>query len=132
LTRIVPVAGQKIVLIGFSGGGALAMLLAQRIPTVVAVVTLAANLDIDAWADLHGYTRLRASLNPVEAPPLPEKVVQLHYAGARDTRVPPELSRDALDRIGGKLILLPETSHVRGWERHWPMILKELDSRLEH
>lgn len=130
LNRIVP-AERKIVLIGFSGGGALAMLLAQRLPAVVAVVTIAANLDIDAWADLHGYIRLQASLNPVEGPLLPEGVVQLHYAGAKDTRVPPEVSRAALARLGGKPILLPDVSHTRGWKRHWPAILKELDSRLE-
>lgn len=124
-------AERELVLIGFSGGGALVMLLAQQVPGVVAVITIAANLDIDAWADLHGYTRLRASLNPVEAPPLDEGVVQLHYAGAKDTRVPPELLRDTLNRLGSKLTVLPDASHARGWERHWPAILKKLDSRLE-
>ena len=41
---------QGFVLIGHSGGGTLAMLLAQRLDRVQSVVTIAGNLDIEAWA----------------------------------------------------------------------------------
>ena len=44
----------KVRLFGLSGGGTLVTLLAHRLPQPIAVVTLAANLDIDGWADLHG------------------------------------------------------------------------------
>jgi len=130
LTQAVPL-DHGLVLIGFSGGGALSMLLAARVPEVVAVVTLAGNLDIDAWADVHGYTRLRRSLNPVREWPLSEGAVQLHYAGAQDRQVPPALSREAVRHTGGELALLPETRHQTGWERHWAGILAELDRRLD-
>jgi hypothetical protein len=129
LKRSIP-SGRKLVLIGFSGGGVLASLLANRLPEVVAVVTLAANLDIEAWSDYHGYTRLQASLNPAEQQPLAEDVVQLHYVGAKDKRITPELSRSAIHHPGGKLKLLPDTSHDKGWERHWPAILSELEGQL--
>ena len=39
----------EIVWFGYSGGGALAVLLALRFPQSVAVITVAANLDIDGW-----------------------------------------------------------------------------------
>lgn len=122
---------QSLVLIGFSGGGALAILLARRVPGVVGVVTLGANLDIDAWADIHGYTRLHGSLNPVEGPSLRDETIQLHYAGAKDVQVPPRLSQEAVYRTGGELILLPGTSHYQGWDRHWSAALAELNRRLE-
>jgi pimeloyl-ACP methyl ester carboxylesterase len=80
---------RQLVLIGHSGGGTLAVLLADRIPQTRLVVTLAANLDIDSWADQHGYTRLTDSLNPAtEANPAPP-YRQLHYIGARDRNVTP-------------------------------------------
>ena len=40
----------RVVWVGHSGGGALAMLLAERVPETTAVVTIAADLDTEAWA----------------------------------------------------------------------------------
>jgi len=44
----------ELVFLGHSGGGTLAMLIAPYFDETVAVITLAANLDINAWADHHG------------------------------------------------------------------------------
>lgn len=129
LTRTLP-PGREIMLIGFSGGGTLAMLLARRVPGTVAVATLAGNLDIDAWTDTRDYAPLRESMNPAALAPLPTGVIQLHYAGARDELVPPTLLKRAVKRTGGELFILRDTTHNRGWERHWPAILEELNRRL--
>ena len=40
------------------------MLLAERLEMTQAVVTIAANLDTDAWTELHGFSALEGSLNP--------------------------------------------------------------------
>ena len=58
----------RLVWLGYSGGGTLAMLLAPRFDQTTDVVTVAANLDIDAWTDRHGYSRLSGSLNPARQP----------------------------------------------------------------
>jgi hypothetical protein len=129
LTRVMP-PDREYVLIGFSGGGALAVLLARRLPKVIAVVTLAGNLDTDAWAHAHDYGRLDRSLNPVQGPPLSAAITRLHYAGARDRQVPPVLVSRAVARIGGEFIVVPDTSHERGWEQHWGAILADLERRL--
>ena len=49
LRRLLPDrTGRRITLVGYSGGGVLAMLMAERLPSVERFLTLAANLDIDA------------------------------------------------------------------------------------
>jgi pimeloyl-ACP methyl ester carboxylesterase len=60
----------EVVLIGYSGGGVIAWLLAQRIPEVRVLVTIAANLDIDTWADRRGFSRFSGSLNPATGEPM--------------------------------------------------------------
>ena len=61
-------------LFGHSGGGTLALLLAPRLEGVLDVVTVAGNLDIEAWTRHHGYSPLRDSLNPASEPALaPER-----------------------------------------------------------
>ncbi len=118
--------GRALMLIGHSGGGALAVLLARRVSQVVAVVTLAGNLDTDAWTRRRGYSPLAGSLNPVDGPALPGTTLQRHYGGEQDREIPPDLLRAAAARLGGRLTLLPDTSHNSGWERHWPAILQGL------
>lgn len=114
----------RLHLFGHSGGATLAVLLARRLPEARCVVTLAGNLDPDAWADHHSYTRLRGSLNPAAQGPLPSVVEQAHFAGARDRVLPPALVEPAARRLGaGPVVVLAGVSHVRGWEKQWPAIL---------
>ncbi len=122
-----------VLLIGYSGGGTLAMLLAPQFPQVRAVVTIGANLDTDAWVALHGYTPLSGSFNPVDAPPLPAGIFQVHYVGARDANVPPALSVAALDReVAATVRIVPEFDHVCCWRKEWASILGSLKVDLEH
>ena len=113
-----------IELYGHSGGGALAVLLAARLGGVQRIVTIAGNLDVDAWTTYHGYTPLEGSLNPVNAGPLPASLLQQHFVGDRDKVVPPEIVAAAARRLGAPgIVVLHGVSHARGWERVWPSIL---------
>jgi len=113
-----------IELYGHSGGGALAVLLAERLGGVQRVVTIAGNLDTDAWAAYHGYTPLEGSLNPVRTGPLPASLVQQHFVGDRDKVVPPEIVAAAARRLGAPgITVLHDVSHARGWDRAWPSII---------
>ena len=118
----------EIVLVGYSGGGAIAMLLAARIPQTVAVVTVAANLDIDAWADHQGWPRLTGSLNPARVAQ-PVGILRWHYAGARDTTVPAEVIQRAAPP-GDRVVVVAEYDHVCCWAEQWPSVLQEVDQQL--
>jgi hypothetical protein len=116
---------RQVVLFGHSGGGALAVLLAGRVPETAAFVTVAANLDIDAWARSRGARPFVGSLNPARQPALPASVLQRHYAGGRDEVVPPEVTRKGLNP-GVPLTVVPEYDHRCCWEKLWPDLLAEL------
>lgn len=121
---------RPVVLVGYSGGGALAMLLAPRLARLDAVVTIAANLDTEAWTRHHGYAALTGSLNPATAPPLAARIRQLHLAGAADEVVPPALVRAGLRRQpAAELRVLEGFDHACCWARAWPGILAELRTR---
>ncbi|KAA6187352.1 alpha/beta hydrolase [Thiohalocapsa marina] len=118
---------RNVVLIGYSGGGVLAWLIAERLEQVRLLVTLAANLDTDAWTARHGYTPLLGSLNPAKRAALPARVRQLHIAGERDANVPPALIQTALNSAGSQAIVqVLASDHRCGWQDHWPSVLRAI------
>ncbi|HAF44971.1 MAG TPA: hypothetical protein DCK83_08560 [Gallionellaceae bacterium] len=120
---------QSLVLLGHSGGGTLAMLLAERQPKVTMVVTVAANLDSDRWAALHKQQALSGSLNPATRPSLRTSIRQMHYAGAEDDNVPPQLVRDAVaQQPGATFKVYPKQDHRCCWRDVWPEVLGELSA----
>ncbi|MEJ2692108.1 MAG: alpha/beta hydrolase [Candidatus Thiodiazotropha sp.] len=114
-----------LVLFGHSGGGVLAVLLASRLPQTRALVTIGANLDIDAWTDMHGYSRLGDSLNPANEPALDSSVAQLHLIGGRDRNVPPRLLQSYRSRQpDAQVVVMPGYDHVCCWRELWPKVLE--------
>jgi len=118
---------QALVLVGYSGGGTLAMLLAERQPRTETVITVAANLDPQRWAESHRQQALSGSLNPANRPPLPARIRQMHHAGGRDENVPPSLVRDAIaQQQGATFREFPQQDHSCCWYEVWPQILGAL------
>ena len=114
-----------IVFFGHSGGGTLAMLLAERFPETTAVVTVAGNLNVSAWAAHHGYSALSGSLNPADRPKLPEQVKQIHYVGTMDRTVPPALIEPVIvGQINARLIPVDGFNDYCCWEQYWPSVLQ--------
>lgn len=120
---------RNVVLIGHSGGGALALLVAERLPAVTAVVTIAGIIDTDAWTSHHGHTRLVGSLNPAKRDQLSANIKQLHLVGALDQNMPPFLVRQWVERQhGARLWEVTENSHMCCWNRNWPAVLEWIAS----
>jgi hypothetical protein len=127
LRRVLEERGfERVIWIGYSGGGTLAMLLAPRFSETAGVVTVAANLDVDAWADLHGYARLVGSLNPARQPSsLPPDVYQRHYVGGKDRVVPIKIvARGPVS--AGTVVVVPGYDHRCCWQAIWPAVLSEV------
>lgn len=116
---------ETITWIGYSGGGSLAVLLAPGLPQSRVVVTIAANLDTEAWAAYAGGVDLSGSINPVSLPPLPGNIVQKHFVGARDLVVPSALTAKAASYLGGELKIIKDFDHRCCWEKYWPTLLIE-------
>lgn len=119
---------QNLVLIGHSGGGALALILGGRLPQTESIITLAGNYDIDAWTDHHGYLRLTESINPARLPEL--GITEWHFLAADDKTIPPQLFLSALQRrLNSHVQVLPEVEHQAGWREVWPAILKKVNQK---
>jgi pimeloyl-ACP methyl ester carboxylesterase len=122
----------EMILFGYSGGGTLAMLVAERLVFVQGVVTVAGNLDIDAWADHHAYSPLTESINPATRPPLRKDIFQFHVIGEQDEVVPPHLVEAALKRQSEiTSVRIENVDHQCCWEDLWPGILRKVTHALE-
>ena len=110
----------ELALFGHSGGGALAMLLAERIPQIKTIVTLAGNLDTEAWTLKHGYSELAGSLNPAKRAGLPSAIRQYHFLGSEDRDIPHDLPEER----GMNHIVIEGVGHAPGWEEVYCDILK--------
>lgn len=119
---------QGVSLIGHSGGGTLAVLMAARMPEVDQVVTLAGNLDIAAWVRLHHYTPLKHSLNPADLVILYAK--QLHFVGDKDDNIPPSLSKTWLMSMGQPMHIIKDADHNCCWQLHWNNLLSQINQQM--
>lgn len=78
----------KVRLIGFSGGGTIATIIAALRDDVDLLVTVAGNLDHKRWTDFNQIDPLDGSLNPIDYSKALESVPQIHLIGERDEVVP--------------------------------------------
>ncbi|MBF0178031.1 MAG: alpha/beta hydrolase [Magnetococcales bacterium] len=90
---------RSLALVGYSGGGALTALLAARRQDVVWLVTVAANLDLDAWTNHHGVSPMPDSLNPVAFVGRLQNLPQWHFVGDGDQEVPESVVRSFTARF---------------------------------
>lgn len=121
-------APREIVLIGYSGGGVLATLAAERLENVAAVVTIAANLDIDAWTQYHGYLPLSGSLNPATSE-RDHAWREIHLQGKDDTVVPAVTTAHYFARYpAARRQQFEGFSHVCCWVEQWEEIFVALEA----
>ncbi len=112
-----------LILIGHSGGATLALLMANRIKKVRRVITLAGNLDPDAWAQWHGFSPLVGSLNPSKEPKTHD-YDELHLLADGDERIPLEWAEGiARSRQKSQVMVWASMTHDCCWERVLPIFL---------
>lgn len=119
-------AASDVVLIGYSGGGALAVLLAARRIDVTAIVTVAAPLDIRAWTEARHLAALGGSHNPADVAERVAAIRQIHLVGGRDSVVGADVTQAYLKRLEparARMVVVPTADHGCCWVDDWPSLM---------
>ena len=123
---------RRLLLVGYSGGGAVATLLAARRSDVRLLVTVAGNLDHRSWTAQQGLSPLRQSLNPAEQRTALQHLPQWHLAGGRDDVVPADIARAFIDGLPAphraRRLIVPEFDHHCCWVQQWPALWRQLSA----
>ncbi|MFZ5699400.1 MAG: alpha/beta hydrolase [Pseudomonadota bacterium] len=127
------VEATTIDLVGFSGGGALAALVAARLKQqepswALSLRTVAGNLDTDAWTSLRKITPLAESLNPADEAATLRNIPQIHLLGLQDRQVPRAVFEAYAAKLGGRRCLRAvevDAAHAGPWEDAWREVLTE-------
>lgn len=123
-------AAKRLTLVGYSGGAAVAALVAAMRGDVREVVTIAGNLDHRTWTSHHRIRALDGSLNAVDFGEALERITQVHLVGSDDEVIPPELARAWGPRLLGpgrrNLRVIEGFNHRCCWVEHWPALFAEV------
>lgn len=119
---------EKIIMVGYSGGGALAALVAAKRDDVEYLITIAGNLDHVAWTRRHQLTQLTHSLNAADYSDKLQNIRQIHYVGGKDRVVGEFVARSYAAKFANGLpdsvIVLPDFDHDCCWEMYWPELIR--------
>lgn len=121
-----------LIIVGYSGGGVLALQLAARLDNALGVLTIAANLDVERWVEHHGYTQRLLQHTPPAPLPMRSGLVQLHVFGNLDDNAPYFLSAKLLaqdSRI--RVRRFSGVDHDCCWSELWPLIAADFQQLME-
>lgn len=115
-------------LVGFSGGGAVAALLAAEREDVASLRTVAGNLDHEALNRMHGVSPMPRSLNAADVASQIAHIPQHHFIGEWDEVITPAVY-DSFRAAAGpstcmRSSMVREVDHETGWVNIWPTLLK--------
>ena len=125
---------QRIHLIGYSGGGGLAILLAERRADVASLITVAGLLDTHWWVREKNYQPLEGSLNPADQVAAIAGVPQIHFYGLDDAIIPPQMSAhfQTLAPFHSFKRVEIDTNHWKAWPELWPGLMRQYVEPLRH
>ena len=126
-------SAKKVRLIGFSGGAAVAILVAARRGDVDSIVSVAGNLNHEEVNLFHKVNLLRGSLNSIDVVDKIKHIPQVHFIGSDDEVIPAKISTDfirAQKVTCAKQVIVPSVGHIDGWIMHWPILSSFLGTRL--
>lgn len=113
----------KLRLVGYSGGGVIATLLAMRRRDVSSLITVASPLALGEWTRLHGISALNNARDPlIETGSLPPAT---HWIGMEDAVVPLSVVEKFAQNKGGTVRPVKGYDHDCCWTNTWKQLLKE-------
>ena len=117
----------RIKLVGYSGGAAVALLIAARRKDVESIMTVAGNVDPEGLNQMFGLTPLEGSLNPRKFFNQIKGIPQIYWVGQDDGLITEKFTEEWAARLDSgcvEIILVPGVSHTMGWETVWPTFLR--------
>ncbi len=121
----------KIHLVGFSGGGAIVLLIATRRQDIASIRTVAGDLNPNALSQYHRTSPLTGSLDPMVVSKQLIHIPQQHFSGEKDITVPPFIAEGLVNFLThagshcAEQIVLKTATHHNGWEANWPLLLEK-------
>ncbi|MEL7937750.1 alpha/beta hydrolase [Pseudomonas delhiensis] len=111
-------------LVEYSGGAALALLLAVQRTDITLIQTQAGNLSPRLWVEMKGLSPLSSSLDPLDYRDRLAAIPQRHLVGDADDVIPASFLANAyLARLHpyacSQVATSPTTDHLLGWEAVW-------------
>ncbi|MEO8039001.1 MAG: alpha/beta hydrolase [Betaproteobacteria bacterium] len=123
---------RHLTLVGYSGGGSIAALVAARRTDVVKLVTIAANLDHERWTSRHRVDPLIGSLNAADVATRLRSIPQWHFVGGRDKIVGLDVVEAYAERLppGQRpaIVVEKDFDHRCCWVERWPALWALTDS----
>ncbi|WP_347114159.1 hypothetical protein AAHB66_19605 [Leclercia sp. S52] len=120
--------GVTLDLVGYSGGGNIAALMAERRDDVRSLRTVAGNLDVAYVNAVHHVTPMPAAESAIDRAPALRTLPQIHYSGEADTTVPPAVARRFQHAVGGRCVqteVISGMEHGSDWAAVWPRLLAQ-------
>jgi hypothetical protein len=121
---------KDLILVGYSGGATVASLLAAQRSDIKELITVAGNLDTEAWVKYFGLNPLTGSLNPADKVKQLSAIKQIHFIGAKDQVIPIEITQGYLKKLTkpnqAQLIEIKDYGHVCCWQQNWPALLNRI------
>ena len=121
---------QRLRLVGYSGGGVIATLLAAERSDVELLVTVATPLIISEWVAWHGLSPLLGSLDPGEFSYNVRLPPNVHFSGDHDRIVPLTIIERFANRHGGKIVVVPGFGHECCWSHSWQKLINHLSNAI--
>ena len=117
----------ELSLVGYSGGGAVAALIAARRMDVSKLITVAGTLDHKVWTEHHQVSPLHNSLNPKDFAQSMRQIEQFHIVGTEDKIMPERIAKSFVSGLGNggraHIISVPGADHACCWVEKWPELL---------
>ena len=126
-TLKIKAGASNVDLVGFSGGGALAVLVAAKRNDITSIRTIAGNLNSKALCKHHHVSPLAGSLDPIDYASAVKHISQRHFVGSKDKVVPEFIARSFVEREGDKnydrVTIVKGVTHTKGWQERWKELL---------
>jgi len=119
----------SVCLVGYSGGAAVAVLVAARRDDVGSLRTVCGNLDSEEVSRYNKVSPLAGSLDPIDSAGKTGIIPQRHFIASCDNIVPPYVAKRFAARAGDgehrSVSIVEGTTHYSGWREKWRGLLSE-------